>query len=214
MRSKSLSLIGEMRKSLRGNCLLRLLTRFLPSLVLPLAWGRSPHKGWWLSAISQSRFLGEADVRFHFSSMFLFWGLWGPTQGLRLATRAVHRNLANSVPVLLNAWMSEQKPFTPPGIAGKEVPSLVLLKALLSSALCTLSCSHPFWTLYIAWQPGKQSGECMHVPSDYHFGEHLAMNMLNSYLCCASRSCPKLEKDWKAEEVCVVTEPSHTVIRV
>lgn len=34
MRSKSLSLIGEMQKSLRGNCLLRLLTRFLPSLVL------------------------------------------------------------------------------------------------------------------------------------------------------------------------------------
>lgn len=55
----------------------------------------------------------------------------------------------------------------------------------------------------------------MHVPSDYHFGEHLAMNMLNSYLCCASRSCPKLEKDWKAEEVCIVTEPhSHTCVAV
>lgn len=37
MRSKSLSLIGEMQKSLRGNCLLKLLTQFLPSLVLPLA---------------------------------------------------------------------------------------------------------------------------------------------------------------------------------
>lgn len=37
MRSKSISLIGEMQKSLRGNGLLKLLTQFLPSLVLPLA---------------------------------------------------------------------------------------------------------------------------------------------------------------------------------
>lgn len=147
MRSKSLSLIGEMQKSLRGNCLLKLLTQFLPSLVLPLAWGRSLLNGWRLGTISQSCFFVGADVRFHFSNMFLFWGLWGPTQGLRLATRAVHRNLVNSVTVLLNTWMSEQKPFTPPGIAGKEVLSLVLLKALLSVAPCIPSCSHPFWTL-------------------------------------------------------------------
>lgn len=166
-RSKSLSLIGAMQKSLRGNCLLKLLTRFLPSLVLPLAWGRSPHKGWWFSAISQSRFLVGADVRFHFSSMFLFWGLWGPTQGLRLATRAVHRNLVNSVPVLLNAWMSEQKPFTPPGIAGKEVPSLVLLKALLSSALCTRPCSHPFWTDFVYCVTVRQAKRWLYACSEW-----------------------------------------------